>query len=121
LRLRCRTTHATQPELLPVGEDEFLLQRVGGTVNIDGVEVTSAEPNVPAFQKSQRYLLVLSLDPTSRVAQLALGPQSILPIKADNSLDEKNREHILQRTLQAHHKNSVEQLKTDIQGRVSPR
>lgn len=104
-------------ELLPLNDDEFLLQRVGGTINLDGVVVTSTEPNVPSFKRSERYLLVLSLDPATRTAQLALGPQSILPVNPDNSLDEKNQEHMLQRALQAHHKNSVEQLRADLQKR----
>ena len=107
-------------QLLPVNDGEFLMQRIGGTINIEGVEVRSAEPNVPAFQPSGKYLLVLSLDPASRVAQLALGPQSILPLKPDNTADVKNQEHMLQRLLQTYHKNSVDQLTSDLRQRKSP-
>ena len=72
---------------------------------------------MPAFQPSGKYLLVLSLDPASRVAQLALGPQSILPLKPDNTADVKNQEHMLQRLLQTYHKNSVDQLTSDLRQR----
>lgn len=103
-------------ELLPVGDDEFLVHRAGGTVMIEGVEVTAPEEGVPAFRKSQKYLLVLSLDPNTRIAQIALGDQSILPIKPDNTLyTDKHQEHILQRALREYHGNSIERLTANMQ------
>lgn len=45
-------------ELLPVRENEFLMYSYGGTVTIDGVEVTQNEASVPPFQQGQRYILM---------------------------------------------------------------
>lgn len=102
-------------ELLPVNDDEFVMIRSGGTVTVDGVEITINDQDVPAFRKSQRYLLLLSLDPSTKIAELALGPQSMLPINSDNTLDVKRDGHILQRVLRAYYGNSIEQLKRKLE------
>ena len=98
----------------PIAEDEFVVPRLDGAVTIDGVEIVQHELAVAEFRRSQKYLLLLSLDPATKIGELALGPQSVLPIKGDGTLDSRQQEHILQRALTVHHRASIGQLKIDL-------
>jgi len=80
-------------DILPIAENEFIIPREGGSVMIEGVEIVQHEQTVLEFQHSQKYLLVVSLDPATKIAELALGPQSVLPIKSNGTLDGRQQEH----------------------------
>jgi hypothetical protein len=101
-------------DLLPIAEDEFLVPREGGVITLDGVQIIQHELTVPEFKASQKYLLLVSFDPVTKIAEMAFGPQSILPIKADRSLDSSQQEHLLQRALTIHHRGSIDQLTRDL-------
>ena len=106
----------TKPEALqPASDEEFLLHVGGGNVVIDGVEIASTEEGMPVFQTTQKYLFILSLDPTTRIAELAVGPQSFLPLNHDSSPDKRHAG--LLRDVLARHGNSVEHLKTNLKSR----
>ncbi|MDQ3918232.1 MAG: hypothetical protein M3348_07125 [Acidobacteriota bacterium] len=98
-------------ELLPVAADEVLVPAEGGTVVIDGVEVTQHEESVARFRRNRKYLLLLSVEPATRVGELAFGPQSVLPLSADGGLDAGQDQHILQRAIKQFHGGSIRQLK----------
>lgn len=95
-------------------DDEFLIAADGGVAILDGVEVTQHDATIPRFKKSQKYLLLLSLNPATRIAELALGPQSILPVNADHSFDKRMNPHMLQQTIVKFHNGSMDQLKRNI-------
>ena len=108
---------ATPPdELLPVAENEFLVHRSGGIVTLDGVKVVAgSEHGESSFHKSQKYLLVLSLDPNTRIAQMAFGPQGILPLRADGELlVNKYQDNMLRRVLENYYGDSVDRLATSL-------
>ncbi len=107
-------------ELLPIAEDEFVVHREGGTVTVNGVEVTQNDSSIPPFQASPRYMLLLSLDPTTRIGELPLGPHGILPINPDNSLDARREGHPLQQVVRNRHSGSIERLRADPGGRSNP-
>lgn len=95
-------------------DDEFLIAAQGGVAILDGVEVTQHDGSIPRFKKSQKYLLLLSLNPATRIAELALGSQSILPVNADHSFDKRLNPHLLQQTIVKFHNGSMDQLKRNI-------
>lgn len=101
-------------ELLPIKDNEIVVPKDGGTVKVEGIEIIQNEEGFPAFQHSQKYLLLLSFNSTTKIGELALGPQSVLPINADDTLDPSKEGHILQRALKANHSNSLEKLKADL-------
>lgn len=103
-------------ELLPIAADEFLLPKQGGTLVIDGVDVIANELGVPLFNKGQDYLLVLSLNPDTKVAEIALGAQSILPINPDKSLKHEKDDHILQHVLKNYYGGNLKQLEQKLRG-----
>jgi hypothetical protein len=95
-------------------DDEFLVPLAGGAAIVDGVEVVQTDQTMPPFKKSQKYLLLLSLNPATRIAELALGPQSMLPVNADHSFATKMNSHLLQQTIKKFHNGSLDQLKRNI-------
>lgn len=105
------TRESVHVELLPIRENEFVINRPGGSLMMDGIEIVQGEQDVPAFANTQRYMLILSFEPSSRVGEIILGGQSILPVNPDNTLDPKQPQHMLQRVLTEHYAGSLEQLK----------
>jgi hypothetical protein len=73
-------------DLLPLNDDEIMVPRLGGTVSMDGVEVTRGEHVFPAFEKSKKYLIFVLLDNAMKVGLPDLGPAGVLTINDDNSL-----------------------------------
>lgn len=74
-------------ELYPLASDEILIWKTGGTVEIDGMEIEMAELNVPPFEQSRKYLLVLALDPAKQAGTVEVGPSGALLIKPDDTLE----------------------------------
>lgn len=72
-----------------INRDEFLLATGGGTVDIDGVEVTEQDRLLPVFESGKKYLLVISLTPT-RVAVLGAGPAGVFRLADDEKLEAVN-------------------------------
>lgn len=106
--------HQIPDRLSPLKDNEFLIPLAGGAAIVDGVEVFQNDQTMPHFKKSQKYLLLLSLNPATRIAELALGPQSMLPLNADHSFDAKMNPHMLQHTITKFHNGSLDQLKRNI-------
>ena len=102
-------------ELLPVKNDQFLVPIPGGAITLDDVEVTQRDQNFPPFDQSKRYLLLVSFDPSTRVAELALGSQSVLIVNGDNSLDAHFDHQLLQQAIKQFHNGSLDQLKRNKQ------
>ena len=104
-------------ELLPLGEDEIIVHTYGGTVTIDGVEVSQSDSDVSAFRKSQKYVLALKFESQSNIGILALGPQGYLLINEDESLNEAMDKYLLQEVIKRRHDGSVRQFKEKIKTR----
>ncbi len=54
-------------EMLPAGEDEFLMAQGGGSMEIEGVKIIYGS-NSPQFKVSEKYLLFLEMDAEKRFA-----------------------------------------------------
>jgi hypothetical protein len=54
-------------DMLPIAEDEFLIQGSNGRLEIDGVTVIQSS-NGPRYLEDQTYLLFLWIDPSTRTA-----------------------------------------------------
>lgn len=108
-------------EWLPARDNEILMHSHGGTVTIDGVEVKMNDSSVPPFQQGRRYVLVLSLDPSTRVGEMALGLYGFLPINLDDTLDARRDQHYLQQVIKTHHGGSIGQLRNALRIRSGSR
>lgn len=90
----------------------------GGAVTIDGVEVIQNDSSVPPFQPGARYVLVLSVNPSTRVGEMALGLYGFLPINPDHPLDAGRDHHYLQQIIKKRHGGSLRQLRDALRART---
>jgi hypothetical protein len=105
-------------EMLPVGEDEFVLHTLGGTVTIDDVKIESYASDLPPLPLTQRYLLFLDFDKTSRVARLGMGQNSVFLIKGHSELGPLSPENQKYRQeLKTKYGGSLEQFKAAMKNR----
>ncbi len=74
--------------LLPIRPDEFLLPLVGGTLKLDGVEVTenNGELDISPNSKTHLLFLVFFSSPEGRIAALNYGPNSFYWIDKDEKI-----------------------------------
>lgn len=81
----------------PVNSDEFVLATSGGTVNVDGVQLTVENRSMTPFENGKKYVLVLSLAP-SRFALLGAGPSGVFQVDDDDALQPINGQARLMQT-----------------------
>lgn len=86
----CPEVGEVPQDFLPINSDEFVLATDGGTLNIDGVQVTVNDRSLPVFEAGKKYLLVISLTPT-RVAILGTGPVGVFLVSDDGKLEAVNK------------------------------
>lgn len=73
-------------DMLPIAEDEFLIEELNGQMVIDGVSVTQ-HSNGAKYLEGQTYLLFLWLDPTTRTAiRSATDPLGVFLVDSNGNL-----------------------------------
>ena len=73
-------------EMLPIAEDEFLIEESNGQMVIDGVTVTQ-HSNGAKYLEGQTYLLFLWIDPTTRTAiRSASDPLGVFLVDSNGNL-----------------------------------
>ena len=84
----CDTCQASPspPSSLTASTNELLIPKFGGVVTINGVTLTSNDPNFPSYQPSQSYLLFLEVDSTKRVGLLGAGPIAAFSVSSTGVL-----------------------------------
>jgi hypothetical protein len=82
----CPALNDVSDKLQPALYNEFLFELSGGTVTVDGVEVTMASSGIPKFEKGERYLMFISFTPGG-MARPAAGPSGLFRITSDESLE----------------------------------
>jgi len=82
----CPQVNDVSGKLPPALHNEFLLELSGGTVTVDGVEVTMPSSGMPKFEAGQRYLMFISFTPGG-MATLIGGPSGLFRITSDESLE----------------------------------
>lgn len=97
----------------PINTDEFLLPTSGGTINVDGVDVTVDRGSEPVFESGQRYLLVLRLR-QSRVAALGAGSAGIFRVEENEKLEAFDKASPIQAEINRRFSGSLSKLKTHI-------
>ena len=112
----CSSPPNAPAELLPLKEGEFLLLRGSGTVEIDGIRVTSVESGYPRFIDGRNYLLLLDLDSSSGVARNILGSNGAFYVLPNGNIKPLNSKHRFRHEGEAlgSEGNAVERLKEKI-------
>ena len=112
----CQVALKAPEAMLPLGDDEFLVLKDGGTVVIDGVKITSFDPNFPDLSLSGRYMLFVSLNPATKVNALGMGPHGIYEIDRSDVVEPilKRERHPLHDDLKARLGRSVNEVRSNI-------
>ena len=102
-------------EMLPVNENEILIEVYGGTVEIDDVTVTQNNRYNPNFLESNQYLLFLIADAPGKVVGIGMGELGIYMISSENRLIpfSKENKRIIQ-DITSLYSSSLDSLKTYI-------
>jgi hypothetical protein len=117
------TFHGSLPaEFQPFDNDEFLLTTLGGTMNIDGVEVATKYDDFEPFALANKYLLFLNFDSSKKVGGLGMGPLSALVVGDEGSMRTLDNQphHAVKRAVDAKFGNSIERLKDYLKSKVRP-
>jgi hypothetical protein len=111
----CASPPNAPAELLPLQDDEILTFVVGGTTNVDDVQITMVDKDFPHLSTSKDYLIFLRLEPVTKTGRLVIGPSGIFAINPDNTLTGVNdKQHPLKRDIGAMFGNSLDQLKSHL-------
>ena len=103
-------------DMLPEGPNEILISAIGGSVKVEGVEVTMEYSGVPEFLKSQRYLLFLATDSSGKIGVLKMGSVGVFRIDPTGLIEPvDDTPHPLRAELIGRHNRSLDQLKDHIQ------
>jgi hypothetical protein len=81
----CSVTDASN-KLQPALHNEFIFELSGGTLTVDGVEVTMVSSGMPQFEEGKRYLMFISFTPGG-MARPAAGASGFFRITSDESLE----------------------------------
>ncbi len=118
--IECPTCPAplTPPEgMSPLQEDEILIPRPSGSVEIDGVRVTSVESGFPPFMRSKKYLLFVRLDSSGRVGMLRMGAYGVFTVEENGDIRFINdKGHPFKHEIENTGSDAVEKLKAKING-----
>jgi hypothetical protein len=87
----CAGCDVPQPpeEFSKVGENEFVMSKVGGRVVVQGISVVMADPEFPEFSLGKKYLLFISRYP-SGVALIGVGPKGVFAVDDEGKMGEIN-------------------------------
>lgn len=86
----CPALNDVSDKLQPALYNEFLFELSGGTITVDGVEVTMVSSGIPKFEKGERYLMFISFTPGG-MAKPAAGISGLFRITSDESLEAMNK------------------------------
>lgn len=104
------------PDMLPIADDEVLIQETNGQMEIEGVTVTQSS-NGAVYLKDQTYLLFLWIDPSKRTAiRSGTDPLGVFRVDNDGYLSSYiDRPYPLKTDLGKRFKNSVNNMREALQ------
>lgn len=103
---------AAPTDMLPIADDEFLLQESNGRMEIDGVTVIQ-HSNGAVYSEDQTYLLFLWLDPATRTAMRSgTDPLGVFLVDSDGNISSYvDESYPLKTALAKRFKNSVNNMR----------
>lgn len=109
----CPSAPEVPEDFRAITSDELILPVIGGTVGIDGVQVTLTNNSLPPFEKKRQYFLFVSVTP-NHVASLAAGPSGIFLINDEQLIPINQYESPLKVEIHSRFERKLSKLKTHI-------
>jgi len=116
----CQSTLNLPVEMPPPSDDEFLVLKDGGTVNIKGIRVTSYDSAFPDLSMSARYMLFISPNPDERNNALRMGPLGVYKIDSNDEIEPLRKDHSLSQDVKARLGDSMSRVRANLRSRVTP-
>lgn len=114
----CCVSKDMSDQLPALDEGELYLQVYGGTVMIEGIEVTIREKFRPVLH--EKHLLFLSQNPSKKMALVSLGPRGVFFIREDGKPRSIVKEpNPLKQDIEQKYGNSIHRLKEALAQRQS--
>ncbi|HEX6045634.1 MAG TPA: hypothetical protein VFZ22_14170 [Pyrinomonadaceae bacterium] len=107
---------ALPADLPPLSPDETYFLGIGGTITLDGIEVTVKE-DFGTLMPGDRYLMFLPRSASGKLSTSAIGPSGVFRINGGGRLESIGKQHRLGRDLEERYQNSLTQLKDKIKKR----
>lgn len=82
----CPSSPDPPAALLPLNSSQVLVPKVGGSVVINGVTITSLDEEFPDYQLSQSYLLFLNVDSSKGVGMTSLAAGAVFTVGPNGEL-----------------------------------
>ncbi len=117
----CPPTPTPPSDMLPVAADEILVPKAGGSLVIDGIKINSVDPKFPEFSTSRKYMLFISLDASTQVGMLRMGPFATYAINSDETIEPINKhlDHPLKYDIKARLGNTVGQIRAKLRSMIA--
>ena len=114
----CNVEDEDFPADLPsIGNNEMYVFGIGGTLILDGIELTVNE-DFDGLRPDEKYLLFVSPSPSRRFGLLPIGPPGVFKVQPNGKLEIiVNRKLKLARELENSYGNSLLKLKDEIERR----
>jgi hypothetical protein len=106
-------------ELQPVGPQEVVVRVPGGTVNIDGIEITSEDKEFPPLVSGRKYVAFLRPDASGKYALLQLGSKGIYTVSDSKMEPLLDRPNPLQDDIRHLAGDSIDQLRAVVARRAA--
>lgn len=87
---QCTDCPTPPVDFYPIKDNEFAMAKYGGSVTVDGVNLTMVDPTFPQLNLKKRYLLFISRG-ASGVATIGVGPNGVFEVGPNGSLTPINR------------------------------
>lgn len=111
IKTACCDIEKAPVALPPLKPKEFYLQAGGGTLLFEGINV-SVEEEFGDLLKHQKYLLLLSLNPSSNIGLVKLGPSGVFALDSTGVLETLSKKpDVLSRQLEEQYGKSLARLK----------
>jgi hypothetical protein len=111
MKASCCGAEKPPVDLPPLKPKEFYLRAGGGTVLLDGINIT-VEEEFGDLLKHRKYLLLLSLDPSSNIGLVKLGTSGVFALDSEDVLEPLNKNpDMLSRQLQEQYGKSLTRLR----------
>jgi hypothetical protein len=116
----CQSTLNPPVEMPPPSDDEFLVLKDGGTVNLKGIRVTCYDSAFPDLSMSARYLFFISPNPGERNNAVSMGPFGVYEIDSNDEIEPLRKDHPLSHDVKARLGDSMSRVRENLRSRVTP-
>lgn len=78
--------HPAPNDAPPLQNNEIYIRKAGGSLSLNGIELTAVEPDFPVYRIGQKYLMILYYDPASKLGAIVMGSNGVYSVDSSGNL-----------------------------------